>query len=204
MSEGLQRFADTITQQAAGRLERTVSRRSFLVRMTVVGSALTIAPLRYLLRPGNAWANNSNCTTCTMGECLTSPNSTFCCSLSGGSNACPSGTDACGWWQCCVPTLYCSSGTRYFVDCCDPNCGSPHCANGHCDSRVTCCFPAEWKNCNTMHGTIKCRVVLCVPPGVAGYGCDPPPGPTQATCCQGSTALPCPNFPSCCDTCSPC
>lgn len=203
MTDGLQRLADSFTQQAASTLERTISRRGLLVRMTVVGSALTISPLRYLLRPGSAWAGNSGCTTCTSGICFTSPNSTFCCSING-SNTCPSGTHPCGWWRCCIPTTYCMSGYRYFVDCCNPNCGSPHCENGYCDSRVTCCFPAQWTdNCAEGYGTVECRAVLCVNPSKV-YDCYSSPVHTESTCCQGSTASGCPNYPNCCDSCGAC
>jgi hypothetical protein len=213
MADGLQRFADSFTQQAASTLSRKVSRRGFLVRMTVVGSALTIAPMRYLLRPGSAWAA-TGCFGCASGTfcpncadkttlCPSSANSTFCCSLSGGANSCPTGTHACGWWRCCIPTTYCSSGYRYFVDCCDPNCESPHCSNNHCNSRVECCFASTWSNCNGNAGTIRCRAVLCVNPSQV-YNCNPTPVFTENTCCQGSTAAPCPNIPSCCDTCDPC
>ena len=39
---------------ASGYLERRTSRRGFLVRAAVVGSALTVGPIRYLVRPQSA------------------------------------------------------------------------------------------------------------------------------------------------------
>lgn len=209
MADKLQQLADSMTHQAATTLERRISRRGLLVRMTVVGSALTIAPMRYLLRPGSAWASTT-CKTCANGHqvcCTTGTdcvdgNSTFCCSITG-VNHCPSGTSACGWWRCCIPSLYCSGGLRYFIDCCG-NCSgvNGHCENGACDSRVTCCYPKKWPNCDGS-GTIQCRAMLCVLPSQVYSGCHDTPVETEATCCQGSTASGCPNNPSCCDTCKP-
>ena len=43
---------------AAETLERRTSRRGFLVRAAVLGSALAVAPLRYLLRPATALAGS--------------------------------------------------------------------------------------------------------------------------------------------------
>ena len=95
MTQQLQRLADTLTESAGAALERRTSRRNLLVRMTVVGSALSLAPLKYLLRPGSAWAFSTTCSSCSSGICITSHNSAFCCTITG-VNHCPSGTTACG------------------------------------------------------------------------------------------------------------
>src|SRR5947209_913685 len=41
---------------AAALVERRTSRRGLLARAALAGSAMAVAPLRYLLRPGTAWA----------------------------------------------------------------------------------------------------------------------------------------------------
>ena len=45
-----------VAEAAASILGARSTRRSFLVRMAVAGSALTVAPLRYILQPGTAYA----------------------------------------------------------------------------------------------------------------------------------------------------
>ncbi|TML60608.1 MAG: hypothetical protein E6G22_10780 [Actinobacteria bacterium] len=201
MTQQLQRLADTLTESAGAALERRTSRRNLLVRMTVVGSALSLAPLKYLLRPGSAWAFSTTCSSCSSGICITSHNSAFCCTITG-VNHCPSGTTACGWWRCCISTLYCSTGYRYFIDCCG-GCGAGHCVNDSCNNRKTCCYGKEWDNCSGT-GTIQCRAVLCVNPSQVYSACSSSPIRTSSTCCQGSSGSGCPNHPSCCDTCSAC
>ena len=149
-------------------LARHTSRRGFLVRSAVVGSALTVAPLRYILRPVGALAACTTCSggscppgcesggSCVCDKCCESTTTTYCCTLTG-TNDCPSGSAPCGSW-------YCSNGYVY-IDCCDCTCfdSNCHCANGVCTDRRTCCFPWEWGNC--AHPTcggrdskIKCRV----------------------------------------------
>src|SRR5207302_3900108 len=79
-------------------LERRVSRRGALARAAVAGSAFAVAPARYLLRPGTAWAviGPGNCSSglCTDGY------TAFCCEIEQGRNRCPSGTYVAGWWKC--------------------------------------------------------------------------------------------------------
>ena len=200
MTEQLQKAAGRATDTAANFMMQRTSRRGLLVRATIVGSALALGPVRYLMRPGTAWAYSTTCTSCTSGLCYSSSNSAFCCTIYG-TNACPSGTSACGWWRCCISTLYCSSGYRYFIDCCG-GCGTGHCVNDSCGDRKTCCYPKSWDNC-TGTGTIQCRAVLCVMPNQVYSNCDTNIQ-TENTCCQGSNASGCPNYPSCCDSCTAC
>src|ERR1700722_3037483 len=67
------------------------TRRSFLVRTAMVGSALAVAPLRYLLRPGTSYGAITNVcgpdANCTAGGF-----SVFCCTINDGLNQCPTGS----------------------------------------------------------------------------------------------------------------
>ena len=49
-------MTDRLVSAASRLLERRTSRRGMLVRVAIGGSALAVAPLRYLLRPGSAEA----------------------------------------------------------------------------------------------------------------------------------------------------
>ncbi len=80
--------------------DELIARRSFLLRVAVVGSALATAPLRYLLYPGTALAAVVGPLECRSGKCADGYTE-FCCEINqGGVNACPTGTFAGGWWMC--------------------------------------------------------------------------------------------------------
>ena len=76
-----------LAERASEVLASRVSRRSFVVRMAIAGSALAVGPLRYLLRPGTAYA--VVCGQCGGGPCCDGYTE-FCCVLNG-TNACPPG-----------------------------------------------------------------------------------------------------------------
>ena len=78
-----------LAERASSVLASRVSRRSFVVRMAIAGSALAVAPLRYLLRPGTAYA--VVCDQCGGGGLCCDGYTEFCCVLHG-ANACPPGT----------------------------------------------------------------------------------------------------------------
>lgn len=134
-----------MVDKASGVLEKRTSRRGFLIRLTIAGSAITVGPLRYLLRPGTAyasvtchcpnfsWASSQVTCTCTGGSSCTysacegnggeccDGYTTFCCSINNGSNSCPSGSFVGGWWQC-DQSPYCLDPhgfetVRYYIDC---------------------------------------------------------------------------------------
>ena len=104
---------------AVGRLlERKVSRRSALSRAALAGSAFAVAPVRYMVRPGTAWAvlRPESCRTglCTDGY------TAFCCEIQHGDNRCPNGTYVAGWWKCTAYNghgLCADDGVRYYIDC---------------------------------------------------------------------------------------
>ena len=86
--------------------------------MAVAGAALAVAPMRYLVRPGTAWAVIA-AGGLRSGLCLDGYTA-FCCEIEHGDNTCPRGTYMAGWWKC---TSYqgsglCSAeGVRYYIDC---------------------------------------------------------------------------------------
>ncbi len=168
------RLVDTGSRLLAAR----VSRRGFLVRATVVGSALAVDPFGYVLRPGSAYAsvcgNDAGC-----GDGYT----VFCCTVNGGLNACPPGTIAAGWWKADGAAL-CGGQARYFIDCnaectrcatgcgsfCDSSCWACSCRCGSpstCDQRRVCCNVFRYGQCHQevgCVGPVACRMVSCTPP----------------------------------------
>jgi hypothetical protein len=109
-----QRLVDAIS----ARLERRMSRRSAIARAAVAGSALAVAPVRYLVRPGTAWAVIDP-NSCSGGLC-TDGYTAFCCEIERGRNTCPNGTYIAGWWKCTSYRgggLCHREGVRYYIDC---------------------------------------------------------------------------------------
>ena len=186
-SEVPQRASEAVSKALAG---AGTTRRTFLVRVAAFGSALTVAPLRYLLHPQSAYA--VNCPQpdgCTSGSC-TDGYSSFCCTLTG-SNNCPSGTSPGGWWYACIPTNYCSSGRRYYLDCignCPSDCSGCTCYNNSCGNRRVCCNHG-YTNCGgSASARLRCRIVRCVNPCNLFAGCSCSGGSDQATCRHGSSS----------------
>lgn len=146
------------------------TRRSFLVRMAVVGSALTVAPLRYILRPGTAYS-----AVCGPDSSCDSGWTAMCCTVSG-QNRCPPGSFAAGWWKADNSGLCCGNAARYYIDCnmeCGQTCGC-RCASGTCDERKTCCNQFRYGQCHqeiACYGPIVCRVVSCNPPWTFDTSC---------------------------------
>ena len=107
-------------RSAVGRLlERKVSRRSALSRAALAGSAFAVAPVRYMIRPGTAWAVLQAPENCRTGLC-TDGYTAFCCEIEHGDNRCPAGTYVAGWWKCTAYKghgLCADAGVRYYIDC---------------------------------------------------------------------------------------
>jgi len=166
---------------AAGYLESHTTRRGFLRRAAVVGSALATAPAAYALRPGSAYsAIATTCANCSPGSRCCGGYTEFCCSITG-VNTCPPGDVVAGWWRT-DGSGYCG-GSRYYLDCnaasCNCGCGgsgtcsstcvacSCGCANDNCGLRKSCCVRFRYGQCNqdlACIGPITCRVITCVPP----------------------------------------
>lgn len=160
-------------------LARRTSRRGFLMRSAVVGSALAVDTAGFVLRPGTAYAS-----VCGPGASCGSGWTAFCATINHGINACPPGSIAAGWWKADGASL-CGGRARYIVDCnatcsrcstagragiCASGCWSCgcHCGPaGQCDQRKVCCNGFRYGQCNQQVrqvGGVMCRVVSCVPP----------------------------------------
>lgn len=157
-----QRAVDSVTRF----LDRSgLTRRSFLTKTAVVGSALAVDPTGLLLRPQSAWASVcGEANECHQGW------SAFCATINNGANECPDGSFTAGWWKI-DNSEFCSGAARYIVDCNEiPPQGSKcsrRCANGECDRRRVCWNDFRYGQCNTqVAGTtpVVCRLVLCTPP----------------------------------------
>ena len=199
-------------------LERRSSRRSFLSKAALVGAAITVAPLRFMLRPGSAYAAICSCngSSCNCADLCCDGYTEFCCTLTG-SNTCPPGTVAAGWWKadgsgfCDVDGV---SMPRYYLDCnADCNgcgCGSNGlcsrtcadcgcgCAQGNCANRKACCTSFRYGQCNQQMrcvGPILCRVVTCVAPWQLDATCTTASATDNATrfhnrpCLHGAGAM---------------
>jgi hypothetical protein len=169
-----QRAADAVT----GWLARRTSRRGFLVRAGVVGSALVVDSVGFVLRPQSAYAS-----VCGPGSSCGSGWTVFCATINNGVNACPPGSIAAGWWKADGASL-CGGKARYIVDCnatcsncggggsgiCARSCWSCSCRCGpssSCDQRKSCCNAFRYGQCHQevpQVGGVTCRVVSCTPP----------------------------------------
>jgi hypothetical protein len=169
------RLVDRLARRLGG-----LSRRGFLARTAVVGSALAVDPRGYVLTPRRAYS-----TICGPANTAASGYSVFCCTVNKGVNACPPGTFTAGWWKA-ADSSWCCGGYRYFIDCnakcvscsngcasdhlCDRTCWNCSCGQGSkatCDQRRHCCNAFRYGQCNThvrCSGGVACRVVSCVPP----------------------------------------
>lgn len=179
-----------LADRAARFLGRHTSRRSFIARTAVVGTALAVAPTEYVLRPGTAYGAICNCqgSSCDCGSLCCDGYTEFCCTITG-VNGCPTGTIAAGWWKA-DGSQYCD-GSRYYIDCnatchcgtgriCPDNCSdSPWgcgCANGDCNNRKAGCTAFRYGQCNQQVATvgrIACRVVSCDPAALVVANCAP-------------------------------
>jgi hypothetical protein len=159
-------------------LERRTSRRGLLARVALAGSAMAVAPLRYLLRPVSAWAVIDP-GSCSSGLC-TDGYTAFCCEINDGKNVCPTGTYVGGWWMCthyAGTSLCAAEGVRYYLDCnhLPGTSADCRCANDTCDERRADCNVFRYGQCNTQISgitPIACRVVVCQNPStIDGLNC---------------------------------
>jgi hypothetical protein len=173
--------SERLAASLGGLLERRMSRRGALAKAAVAGSAFAVAPVRYLVRPGNAWAVVSP-NQCGSGKC-TDGYTAFCCEIERGLNTCPRDTYVAGWWKCTNYQgggLCHAEGVRYYVDCNRiPGHNFPggcQCAQGDCGRRRVDCNHFRYGQCNTqVHGTteVVCRLVICQNPAtVDGMNCN--------------------------------
>jgi hypothetical protein len=179
----------SVTERLGGWLADRSSRRSFLAKSTMAATALSVAPMELLLKPGTAYAQICQCTPvndCDCSDLCCSGYTQFCCTINNGVNACPQGTFAGGWWLA-DGSEYCA-GPRYYIDCqgecqcgCDggsfcPSCDglTCECAEGTCSNWYVGCNEFRYGQCNMQigcSGRIACRVVSCTPPWVIDSTC---------------------------------
>jgi len=171
-----QRAVDNVT----GWLGRRTSRRGFLVKAGLLGTALAVDPKGYVLRPGTAYA-----AVCGPGSSAGGGWTVFCATINDGANACPPGSIPAGWWKADGAAL-CGGKARYIIDCnatcarcstpgaragiCSSSCWSCSCESGlpgTCDQRKVCCNAFRYGQCNQdvrQVGGVHCRIVSCRPP----------------------------------------
>ena len=153
-----------VVDKAAGLLAgRGSTRRRFLYRLAVVGSALAVDPLRFITRPTPAYAS-----VCGSGNSCGDGWSVFCCTINNGANTCPDGSFVAGWWKVNA-SAFCLGSPRYYIDCnrtpgssCNCRCNSVG-----CDNRRVCCNVFRYGQCNTQIGGVTevvCRLITCTPP----------------------------------------
>ena len=181
-------MSNWLIDRSSAILDRGTTRRGFLTHTALVGSALAVAPVSYVLRPQTAYATICSCngSSCNCTDMCCDGYTEFCCTLTG-SNSCPPGTIAAGWWKA-DNSGYCdvdgASKPRYYIDCnsgCSDGCGcgssgvcsqscsesACKCGNGDCGNRKTGCTGFRYGQCNShieCVGRIVCRVVTCTPP----------------------------------------
>jgi hypothetical protein len=180
------RLVDRLGRALAG---KGLSRRRFLWRVAVVGSALAVDPVRYTLRPGTAYAS-----VCGDGASCASGWTAFCCTVNNGANTCPTGSYAAGWWRI-DDSPFCFGQARYVIDCNrSPNAScSCRCADGACDKRRVCCNNFRYGQCNTQIPGVTevvCRVVTCMAPWQWDRACSTTVRVDNRTRSHNATCLP--------------
>ncbi|MDQ6837938.1 MAG: hypothetical protein M3137_06270 [Actinomycetota bacterium] len=160
----------TLPERAVRRAAETLgatrwSRRRFLTRSVVVGSALAISPWDFAVRPASAYA-----AVCGTDASCAAGYSVFCCTINNGANLCPPGSFAGGWWKA-DGSGFCCGGPRYYVDC-NAACGSGWTcgcerSSATCDNRLIACNQFRYGQCHqeiSCYGPVVCRLVTCTPP----------------------------------------
>jgi hypothetical protein len=156
----------------------------------MAATALSVAPVDFLIRPGTAYAQICECapgTNCDCSQLCCDGFTQFCCTVNNGVNACPAGTFAGGWWKA-DGSIYCA-GPRYYIDCMGechgcgcgggsfcPSCDglTCQCALGDCNNRHVGCAEFRYGQCHqeiACSGRISCRVVSCTPPWLLDPTC---------------------------------
>jgi hypothetical protein len=180
------RAVDKVANLLAG---RESTRRRFLARLAVIGSALALDPLRFLLRPTPAYAS-----VCGSGNTCGSGWTVFCCTINDGANTCPDGSFVAGWWKVDASS-FCLGAPRYYIDCNRrPNAScSCHCNHSGCDRRRVCCNVFRYGQCNTQIGgvtAVVCRIITCTPPWQWDPSCGRTVRTSPSTASHSSRCLP--------------
>lgn len=172
------RGAVGLVERLSAVLDARTSRRGFLARTAVVGSALAVGPVEFLLKPGTAYA-----AVCGSDSTCASGYTVFCATVNHGVNRCPPNALVGGWWKA-DNSGFCCGSARYYIDChsycscgcgggnhfCGEGCRSCSCGCGpkeSCDQRKVCCNNFRYGQCRqdvSCTGPVWCRVVSCTPP----------------------------------------
>src|SRR5262249_20023505 len=116
-------LSEKLVEVASEGLRRRSSRRGFLFRSAVVGSALAVNPFKFAVKPGTAYAS-----LCGPDATWSSGGTVFCGPINKGQTSCPPGTIPAGWWKS-DRSNFCDGGPRYILDC-NATCGSCGCGGG--------------------------------------------------------------------------
>jgi hypothetical protein len=193
-----------LVNRATRFIEARSSRRGFLMGTAVTGSALAVGGVRFATRPGSAYALVTG-GDCPPGSLCRDGFTEFCCSINNGSNSCPPGSFAGGWWRADFSSF--CNGTRYYIDCMQHCCGPEFAQGGTtwcagcvacqcgptCDNRKVYCNYFRYGQCHqeiAVTGPIACRVVTCVPPYMADPSCSPASAVDNNTAEHGAACLP--------------
>jgi hypothetical protein len=173
--------ASWLVEKTSTLLGAKISRRSFIARTTMLGTAVVASGCNVITQPGPPYTFVNQCGT---GTLCRDGYTEFCCVINNGINACPPGTAAAGWWRADY-SIFCS-GTRYYIDCNDWKAGASggcRCAAG-CGTRKVYCNHFRYGQCNQWiggTGVIACRMVVCTPPYLLNIGCTPSGAVDNAT-----------------------
>lgn len=188
-----------LAERAGALLDRRMSRRGMLARMGLGATALSIAPVRFALRPGTAEAV-IHPKRCGPTDRCNDGYTAFCCEINAGRNVCPPHSYVAGWWKCTRykgKGLCGDQGFRYYVDCNrtpgEHFPGGCRCGPGGCDSRRVDCNHFRYGQCNTQVDGITevaCRLVVCEHPAtVPGFNCNRTYKEDDNTCVHDSGCL---------------
>lgn len=168
----------TLVRRATELLDRPMSRRGFLSKMTMGATALSVAPIAFATRPATAYQvvcscpgfPGANTQSCGCGQLCCDGYTDFCCAMFG-ENVCPTGTIPAGWWKAdatgICDTVH-GAQPRYYLDCniadcggcgcggngvCEGNCQSPmvyqcECGANDCSHRKASCTGFRYGQCN--------------------------------------------------------
>ena len=191
---------------ASRALDTHTSRRGFLRRAAMVGTALVAAPAAYILRPGSAYGAVVP-SQCSGGARCNDGWTDFCCNIHG-VNTCPPGDVVAGWWRA-EGNTFCDGRSRYYMDCNSADCGGCSCGGSgtcsdscvncncqcnhdNCGERKVCCTRFRYGQCNNdlpCIGPITCRVVTCVPPWEWDSTCTTTSAVSQSTYSHNAAGL---------------
>jgi uncharacterized protein with LGFP repeats len=163
-------FSERVVSRVADVLGgRRDSRRGFLAKTAVIGSALAVQPWDFITKPASAYD-----VVCGEGSTCADGWSVFCCTING-TNSCPPGSFTAGWWKADA-SGFCCGAARYYIDC-NAVCGSGwtcHCNDKTCDQRLVACNQFRYGQCHqeiACYGPVVCRVVTCTPPWQYDHTC---------------------------------